>query len=123
MSQAVKDTVLGTSDTATERAKEAEQQVRDAAAAAGQKGKAKVKDAKKTTNKVQMSASDIAKEAQHAYDTQLGESAWQKVSVSNVAEYACRWYARLHIEKGVEKIKELTDLSAPTDDHLVVFIR
>ena len=85
VSQAVKDTVLGTSDTATEKAKEAEQQVRDAAAAAGQKGKAKVNDATKTANKVQMSASDIAKEAQHAYDTQLGGSAWQKVSVSNVA--------------------------------------
>lgn len=83
--QAVKDTVMGTSDTAAEKAKEAEQQVRDTAAAAGQKGKAKVNQATGTANKVHMSASDIANEAQHAYDTQLGESAWQKVSVSSVA--------------------------------------
>lgn len=84
--QAVKDTVMGTSDTAAEKAKEAEQQVRDTAAAAGQKGKAKVNQAANTANKVHMSASDIANEAQHAYDTQLGESAWQKVSVSSEAQ-------------------------------------
>lgn len=84
VSQAVKDTVLGTSETAAEKAREAEQQVREAAAAAGQKGKAKVDKATKTTNKVQMSESDIAKQAQIAYDTQLGDSAWHKVSASNV---------------------------------------
>jgi len=76
----VKDTVLGTSDSAAEKAKEAEQQVRDTAAAAGKKGKEKLTQAGNAGNKVQMSALDIAKDAQHAYNTQLGDSAWQKVS-------------------------------------------
>lgn len=77
--QAVKDTVLGNSDAATEKTREAEEQVRGAVATAGKHGKHAKDAASKTADKVQDSATKIAEEAQHAWNAQHGESAWQKV--------------------------------------------
>jgi gas vesicle protein len=81
--QAVKDTVLGTSDAAAEKAKDAKEQIQNTAASAGHSSQDAVKQAKdsasNTAKQVHQSVQDIAEEAQHAWETQHGESAWQKV--------------------------------------------
>ena len=84
--QTVKDTVVGSPETATEKAQ------RIATETAGSASQT----AKDVGSKAAGHASDIAQDAQDAYNRQHGDSAYQKVRSAHLevalCPYGCRWY-------------------------------